>query len=212
MMTAIYNSRFIKAETRIPTLQGGCKMYTTQPNDGFFIHDVYIPAGENFILDVATKGQNILFPIVGGIIVGPQKQQLVPGDIYYMPADTESNWQIHNPFSETVNFLYISITTEEASGESLASIGLSVKNQLIQGSGLAGNIKVGVYDSRVKGLMSLNLGTELFTYIINGSFEVDGRLMEYRDGLYQWDITETDYEALSEAAIILMIECSSFKR
>lgn len=187
-------------------------MYTTQPNDGFFIHDVYIPAGENFILDVATKGQNILFPIVGGIIVGPQKQQLVPGDIYYMPADTESNWQIHNPFSETVNFLYISITTEEASGESLASIGLSVKNQLIQGSGLAGNIKVGVYDSRVKGLMSLNLGTELFTYIINGSFEVDGRLMEYRDGLYQWDITETDYEALSEAAIILMIECSSFKR
>jgi hypothetical protein len=212
MMTAIYNSRFIKAEIRIPTLQGGCKMYTTQPNDGLSVHDIYIPAGENFILDVAAKGQNILFPIVGGIIAGPQKQQLAPGDIYYMPAGTESNWHIHNPFSETVNFLYISITTEEAPGESLASIGLSVKNQLVQGSGYSGNIKVGVYDSRVKGLMPLQPNMELFTYIINGSFEVDGRLMEYRDALYQWDITETDYDALSEAAIILMIECSSFKQ
>jgi hypothetical protein len=54
-------------------------------------------------------------------------------------------------------------------------------------------------------------GSAMMVYIINGSFEVDGRLMEHRDALLVWDTDSIEYEALSEAAIILLIEFSPSK-
>ncbi len=48
----------------------------------------------------------------------------------------------------------------------------------------------------------------LFVFVIEGVFEVLGRLLHARDGLGFWDISEDiELEAVSNDAIVLLIEC-----
>lgn len=46
----------------------------------------------------------------------------------------------------------------------------------------------------------------LFVFVLEGAFEVEGRLLHARDGLALYDAEEADMEALSAGAIILLIE------
>jgi len=43
-------------------------------------------------------------------------------------------------------------------------------------------------------------------FVLEGAFEAEGRLLHSRDGLALWDTNEIEIEALSNDAIILLIE------
>lgn len=49
-------------------------------------------------------------------------------------------------------------------------------------------------------------GNALFVFVIDGVFEVDGRLLHARDGLALWDTDEAEIEALSNDALLLVVE------
>lgn len=54
-----------------------------------------------------------------------------------------------------------------------------------------------------------NPHNRLFVYVIDGAFEVQGRLLHPRDGLGLWDEPDNiELEALSNDAIVLLIELS----
>ena len=42
--------------------------------------------------------------------------------------------------------------------------------------------------------------------VINGAFEIQNRLLENRDAIILWEITELEFEALSENALIIFFE------
>lgn len=66
---------------------------------------------------------------------------------------------------------------------------------------------IGLYDGRKKGNYTLqNPKNGLFTFVANGAFEFENRLLESRDGLSISRITSVDFEALSENAILLVME------
>ena len=46
----------------------------------------------------------------------------------------------------------------------------------------------------------------LFVFVIEGAFEVQYRLLHARDGLALWDLQEVEFEALSNDAIVLVVE------
>lgn len=46
----------------------------------------------------------------------------------------------------------------------------------------------------------------LFFFVIEGAFEVQYRLLHARDGLVLWDLQEVEFEALSNDAIVLVVE------
>lgn len=46
----------------------------------------------------------------------------------------------------------------------------------------------------------------VFAFVIEGAFEIQGRLLEAKDGLALWNDNEIEMEALSNGAIILLIE------
>ena len=48
--------------------------------------------------------------------------------------------------------------------------------------------------------------SRLFVFMIEGAFEVEGRLLHAWDSLDLWDATTTEMEALSNEAMILVIE------
>jgi hypothetical protein len=118
---------------------------------------------------------------------------------------------VKNPFpDEAVNFLHIGINDERGNlvvTPTLCALTLATKNKLTCGDDIAAHIKAGVYDSRTDDSVRLTGNcSHIFAYVINGSFEVEGRLMEYRDGLLLWETEVVAFEALSETAIILFIE------
>jgi hypothetical protein len=48
--------------------------------------------------------------------------------------------------------------------------------------------------------------TRLFAFVLEGAFEFKERLLLHRDGLALNAVTEADFEALSDGAIILILE------
>lgn len=216
-MTTIYKSNFLKADTRKEQPFIGGKSYKSGNGDMITIEDVFLSPAAELTIKLASDELNILFPIVGKVVLANDSKEISPEELLCYCGNEAKDLTVSNPFTdETINFLHIRINkaghTAETTGLSFSTLKIDRKNELIQAGGVAHCLKAGVYDSRVKDKTSLTEGFGgLFTYIINGSFDFEERLMEYRDSLYQWDINEVDFEALSETAIILLIECSLLK-
>ena len=69
------------------------------------------------------------------------------------------------------------------------------------------SIAIGKFDGRREANYLLkNKGTDLFVFVIEGAFEVQGTLLHARDGLALLDTEGTEMEALSNDAIILLLE------
>jgi quercetin 2,3-dioxygenase len=45
----------------------------------------------------------------------------------------------------------------------------------------------------------------LFTHVLAGAFEVEGRLLEVGDGLFLWDCETVEMEALSNKAVLIIL-------
>lgn len=128
-------------------------------------------------------------------------------------ADNRKSYSLQNPYSNSViNYLQIGVKAKGLFSEMMVrSVKLKEHNDLASLSldackaGIHGH--VGVYQGRAKGSYTLKHPSNgLFIYIINGAFEVEERLMEYRDGLSLWNASSIDFESLSESGILLIIE------
>ena len=45
-----------------------------------------------------------------------------------------------------------------------------------------------------------------FAFVIEGAFELEGRLLHARDGLALWNLEKIEWEALSGGAILLVLQ------
>lgn len=211
MTAPMYRSRFLKADARINESNDECIVYTTQYEQEIIIKDNHVAAGIVHIIEHTGHSQNLLLPIVGDIKITEAtgtERTLRPGQLYFF----KNNISIRNPNTEQpVNFLQIALESGESTS-GITDLNISRKNKLIAAEGFGAHIHAGVFDSRTKDIATLKEPLSCaFAYVINGSFELENRLLEYRDGLYLWDISEVDFESLSETAILLLIECSSIK-
>ncbi|HWB64762.1 MAG TPA: hypothetical protein VG603_14700 [Chitinophagales bacterium] len=209
-----YNSKFFKADSRVNTGEKSSHVYTSRYHNEIVVNDIFVPAGQSINLGFTGFGQTILFPVVGNLPFmknAEEEKTLSPGDIFSYTEQPGDIITIKNPYADdTINFLQIGLKTKQQTLlPEVSTINFTEKNCLVSAKGNAANIKAGIYDSRVKGTMKLDKDDgSVFAYIINGSFEIDGRLMEYRDGLFEWGLAETEFEALSATAILLLIDCS----
>ena len=66
---------------------------------------------------------------------------------------------------------------------------------------------IGKYAGREESLYELSKGGNgLFVFVIQGAFEVQYRLLHPRDGLALWEADAIELEALSNDAIIFVVE------
>lgn len=92
----------------------------------------------------------------------------------------------------------------------IASADLAVRNKFHKlfesfQNGLSSHI--GIFNNHTKAVYSPNNKTNgIFAFIISGTFEVQGGLMEERDGIALWEKSEIAIKAMSENSIILLIE------
>lgn len=157
------------------------------------VNDETLAAGTS----VSHNAPLVIIPLVGDLLIGngTADQRIGPGQIQVVTNPT-----ITNPYKEElVNYLVIGLERKPG----VADFELAENN--LQSP--MPNILLGKFDGRRDGVHKLSKDAcGVYVFVIEGAFEVQKRLLHQRDGLSLRNVDEVEFEALSNEAIVLMIE------
>jgi quercetin 2,3-dioxygenase len=182
-------------------------------------NDETLGAGHTISYRAADDTFVLLLPLVGGLNYDTGSAApgfLDVGETYWFFAGKDSEFRISNPYeNELINFLQIGFAVGDNGGDRRAGrrhtfdIDLH-KNQLVpfqpQAQGV-GSFLLGTFQGREEGTYALRSpANDVFIFVLEGAFEVQNRLLHARDGLAITHAEAIEFEALSNEAIILIIE------
>ncbi|GGE54677.1 hypothetical protein EV200_102585 [Pedobacter psychrotolerans] len=159
----------------------------------------------------------LFFPVTGGLdmVQNGKEFSIETGQVQVLNVGKGEVLEISNPYpNDVVNYMQIGITTDLfllRASEMLFNFDFEKNpNQLIEiisSSKLPFKLSAGIFAGRKETTYHLqNPENRFFCFIIDGAFEIEGRLLHARDGLSLWDVTQVELEALSNNAIILILE------
>lgn len=185
-------------------------------------NEVSLDAGQSIDIKTDVLTEIILLPFIGGlelISAGNDSIFLSVGETFRFFEFPESDFKIANPYpTETISYLQIHVRPDLSSDvannlfDELPVNRFSVEeiNTLLPAfTNLSRSVSaaIGQYNGREEGMYVLNNPKRTaFAYVINGAFEVQNRLLEKGDGLSLWELEEVEFEALSDGAVILLME------
>ena len=71
-------------------------------------------------------------------------------------------------------------------------------------------LSVGKFSGRAETVYhSKQSSANVFVFVLEGAFEVEGRLLHARDGLALWQTTAVEMEALSNDALVMLVEMAA---
>jgi quercetin 2,3-dioxygenase len=174
--------------------------------------------GKEVAITTSRPVEVILLPVAGGLELSDVQGESVfvgVGETFHFSAFPESGFRVCNPYPDN-QIAYIQLHLSPASFSDridpspLTTFSLDTPDRLVPvfSDGLQ---KVtgflGKYGGRKEGLyFPKALASGLFAYVIQGAFEVQNRLLEAGDALSLQYIDSLEFEALSNEAIILVIE------
>ncbi|MDF7812889.1 hypothetical protein [Hymenobacter sp. YC55] len=174
-------------------------------------HLEYTAEQASYILLLPVIGELVATTTAGSATVGVEQLQLLT-----VPANTTV--QLTNPYeTELVTFLQLWVKAErpiEQVGSQVFAFQLSaVENQLIPivpgseaGLTLPFAVHIGRFAGRQEVVYRLENQASFFAFVLAGAFEVQGRLLHEKDGLALWDTEEVEVEALSNNALLVVVE------
>jgi hypothetical protein len=178
-----------------------------------FLFNYYILAPKQSITIVAQKDNlHYVLPLYGGIEYNDDQQNdnlVVTEQIQQIVCTEETNFEISNPFDKNVSFLQMGFNTKTtAFTTTFLGFDFKEKNKLIS---LFENNTATAFIAQFGGREELhyqlkNKENGIFVFIINGAFEFENRLLEAGDSLSLKEIESVEWEALSENAMLLLIE------
>lgn len=182
----------------------------------FLCNDESIAGGKlTFFLCKANSTQ-IFIPITGGIdIVAKTKEFSVEtGQVQILNLEKGEVLEISNPYKDdNINYIQFGIRNEDYffSKNTLFDFDFEKKpNQLIEiisDGKLPFKLSAGIFAGREEAIYKMESSANSFyTFIIDGAFEIEGRLMHARDGLALWNTQKVELEALSNNAILVILE------
>jgi len=161
----------------------------------------------------------ILLPLTGALNYSDnsnkRKEFIKSEQVKIMDIRKGLLYTFSNPYeNEWINYLHIGFDLNSSGLENtsaLHGIEFEKMNSLVplgfkkltgQSAGY-----VGIYRERAEENYALqDHRNGVFVYVINGVFDVQGRLLECRDGLSLWDTSKIEFEALTDNAIIILFE------
>lgn len=161
----------------------------------------------------------VLLPLVGGVSFndGANVSHIQAGESVVSYLAKGIVIEIQNPFSDAlVNYMQLWFKCPLVPINSTDVFSFDIdknRNSLVDAfsfsdqKGQAVKAGIGKFSGREEALYKLSSTlNSVFVLVIQGAFEVQNRLLESRDSLALWNVEEIDMEALSEDAIIMIIE------
>ncbi len=153
-----------------------------------------------------------ILPLYGGVYLKDELEDnklILSQKIEQIVCKKESKFEISNPFEENISYLTIGLKLRTNKlKRQLLSFDFQKKNKLISiFENEIANAFIGHFDGRKDDAYQLkNEENVIFVYIIQGAFEFENRLLETGDSLSMKNIDTVEWEALSENAMLLLIE------
>ncbi|WP_316832592.1 hypothetical protein [Pedobacter aquatilis] len=185
--------------------------------DLFLCNDESIAGGKLTFFLSKQDSYQIFFPITGGldIIQGGKEYSVDTGQVQVLNLGKGEVLEISNPYpNDTISYIQIGISTDLfllRANDMLFNFDFEQqKNQLIE---IVSHLKLpfklsaGIFAGRTEAIYKMqSKQNKFFCLVIDGAFEIEGRLMHARDGLALWDIEQAELEALSNNAIVVVLE------
>lgn len=173
-------------------------------------------AGEKSLkMQVDENTEVILLPLVGAIEYSNSLGEtgfLEAGQVQVFSAAQGMEYEITNPYSdELVNFLQIWISGQKEQfipKTTQNAFNFQDKNQLIPLFSTQAQVFIGKFGGREEGVYTVQHPEKngVFVFVIEGAFEVQNRLLHPRDGLLLRHVESVEFEALSNDAILFLLE------
>ncbi|QHT69927.1 hypothetical protein GXP67_26415 [Rhodocytophaga rosea] len=196
------------------------------PFDRLYVcNEETIAPGQHTKFEVEQASHVIIIPITGDVQYkyecgNSYQVQVEQIQLFTLPAN--STFQVANPYpGETINLLQLWIKADEPVEQSSSQLFSfefeSLVNQLQEiipginqdeySINLPFLLNLGCFSGRKDSTYSLQRrNTVFFAFVIEGAFELEGRLLHAGDAVALWNVTEVELEALSAQALILAIE------
>lgn len=202
--------------------------YVAEGRDPFgplrVLNDNTLAAGHDVTMRVEQPVDVLILPLLGGLeyksVAG--NGFLEAGQAQLFSLNSGMDYLINNPYeTESINYLEIWFTNPSPAftpGIAQVSVDLSIENTLLpvftlNDADAIGTTRsagfIGRYRGRAEDIYHLKQPQNgVFVVVLSGVFEVQNRLLHQRDGLSIRHIQtgEVDFEALSNDAVLLLLE------
>lgn len=185
----------------------------------YLLNDYTIDAACAVTVDVEANSFVVVLPVVGAVEYknGTGKEKLViAGQTLMLEKTAATSFTLTNILEEAlVNVVVVAFKTKEEyqlpSGFIYAYDVTERPNGLVRTlTGryeLPATVYAGKFDGRSETTYRLlNEQNQVFVFVLTGAFEVEGRLLHERDGLALEGIESIEMEALSNDALIAVVE------
>ncbi len=188
-----------------------------------FNEETLMPA-QRVTIHAERAGYVVVVPVTGTLWVSGQigtddGLEIDLETVLLLPVAAQSTVTFANPYgTETLTFLHMWLKGRTVFGpvtpHRFPFSSAALNNQLheiVPGVNkgqrwLPFSLRLGRFDGRQKTRCSLqNSDDHFFTYILAGTFEIDGRLLHEHDALALWGLEEVEIEALSHDALLLVM-------
>ncbi|MFD2942232.1 pirin family protein [Flavobacterium notoginsengisoli] len=179
------------------------------------LNEVILAPQQRISRFINSKTNSIILPLFGAIeykdSIG-NAEFLCVDQIRVIAADDDLTLEIFNPYeNENVSYLEIEFDMGKQYFKNYFQqykFDFSTHNKLYSLFEVERALGfIGIYDGRKEGSFKLrNSKNGVFAFVLNGAFEVENRLLEAKDGLALKETEKIEWEALSENAILIVIE------
>lgn len=196
--------------------------YKNPVGDIYLLNDDILDGDRSISMLLEEDSIVILLPVVGAIRYTDSLNNsslLAAGQVQLISLAEGSSFSVSNPFKEDlVNFIQVWIRAEHRPPLSNPFINTYDVNERIDTLSIISNLatndqplpfalSIGKFNGRGETIYQPQTeNVAVFIFVLEGAFEVEGRLLHARDGLALWKTDTIEMEALSNDAILFIIE------
>lgn len=177
------------------------------------LNDDILEGGRSYSMQVENEYTVYILPVSGAVkfsIRSGNETLAVAGQVGVLSLKRGDIFTVSNPFSDQwVNLLQVWIKKNEQKESTAALITFpNINDSLNQLTALSegADLYIGKFKGRGETIFKTpDYDRQNFVFVVEGAFEVSGRLLHPRDGLVLYAQKETDIEALSNGAILILI-------
>ena len=193
------------------------------------LNEETLAGGHSVEFPVAQDSYLVLLPITGAVDYatgGGAHGTVEAEEILTLSMPTGTLLRLQNPFAdELISFLHVWVRATKPLTPLAPAVGLKTvfdgellenhlcelvsvrtQEQPLTQPNLPFILSLGRFMGRQETVYSVAPENSLFAFIIAGAFELEGRLMHEKDGVALWDVEEIELEALSNHALVLVVE------
>jgi redox-sensitive bicupin YhaK (pirin superfamily) len=193
------------------------------------LNEETLGGGQAVELPVAHDSHVIVLPITGTVAysTGGGVQGVVEVGAVLTLSIPAGTWlRLHNPYAgELISFLHLWVRTCALHAASAPAVGFVTvfeelrENELLELVGVRTQappptqpnlpfiLSLGRFMGRQEAVYNLvQKGNQVVAFVLAGAFELESRLLHEKDSLALWEVEEIEVEALSNHAIVLLLE------